>query len=195
MSEIIPEIAATAGAPDPETEAWNRAYDRLIHFLNTFALGDHARVSRLALQFLERAREIHRADPAADPVTVTMRHAQKFVADWMAENLREEGEAPSRIVATGYVALLLSRLYRNAPGAFLQSPLPVELRDLMRRTLVVTGPDLNVSSMTPRHLDYGPMLHLAQQTWHRWDARSFFAALALWAGVYTVLYLWLSGAF
>jgi hypothetical protein len=181
--------------PADDREAWNLAYDRLMQFLNTFALGDHARVSRLALEFLDRAREIHRADPAGDPVTVTMRYAQKFVADWMAENLREEGEAPSRIVATGYVALLLSRLYRNAPGAFLQSPLPVELRELMRRTLVVTGPDLNVSSMTPRHLDYGPMLDLARQTWHRWDARRFFVALALWACIYTILYLWLSGAF
>jgi hypothetical protein len=187
--------APTSIPPSDDREAWNRAYDRLMQFLNTFALGDHARVSRLALEFLERAREIHRTDPAGDPVTVTMRYAQKFVADWMAENLREEGEAPSRIVATGYVALLLSRLYRNAPGAFLQSPLPAELRDLMRRTLVVTGPDLNVSSMTPRHLDYGPMLDLARQTWHRWDARSFFAALAFWTCVYTILYLWLSGAF
>jgi hypothetical protein len=186
---------APSSPPADDREAWNRAYDRLMQFLNTFALGDHARVSRLALEFLERAREIHHADSTDDPVTVTMRHAQKFVADWMAENLREEGEAPSRIVATGYVALLLSRLYRNAPGAFLQSPLPAELRELMRRTLVVTGPDLNVSSMTPRHLDYGPMLDLARQTWHRWDARSFFAALALWTGVYTLLYLWLSGAF
>jgi hypothetical protein len=189
-------MSATPPIPPPDDhEAWNRAYDRLIQFLNTFALGDHARVSRLALEFLERAREIHRAEPASDPVTVTMRHAQKFVADWMAENLREEGEAPSRIVATGYVALLLSRLYRNAPGAFLQTPLPAELRDLMRRTLVVTGPDLNVSSMTPRHLDYGPMLDLARQTWHRWEARRFFTALAFWTGVYTVLYFWFSGAF
>src|SRR6202044_1494116 len=149
-------------------------------------------VSRLALEFLERAREIHRADPASDPVTVTMRHAQKFVADWMAENLREEGEAPSRIVATGYVALLLSRLYRNAPGAFLQSPLPVELRDLMRRTLVVTGPDLNVSSMTPRHLDYGPMLDLARQTWHRIDLKELFVAVAFWAAVFVIFHWWLS---
>jgi hypothetical protein len=49
--------------------------------------------------------------------------------------------------------------------------------------------------MTPRHLDYGPMLDLARQTWHRWDARRFFVALALWACIYTLLYLWLSGAF
>jgi hypothetical protein len=180
--------------PPDEREAWNLAYDRLIQFLNTFALGDHARISKLALEFLDRARELHRAEPSREPVTVTMRYAQQSIVAWMAENLQED-EAPSRIVAAGYVALLLSRLNLTAPGAFLQSPLPPDLRERMQRTLVVTGPDLNVSSMTPRHLDYGPMLDLARQTWHRWDARTFFVALAFWACVYTGLYLWLSGAF
>jgi hypothetical protein len=182
-------------SPAEEREAWNPAYDRLIRFLNTFALGDHARVSRLALELLDRAREIHLGDRSRDPVTVTLEYAQKAISDWLAKNLHEEGEPPSRIVGTGYVALLLSRLYRAAPSSFLQYPLPAELRESMQRTLVVTGPDLNISSMTPRHLDYGPMLDLARQTWHRWDAKSFFVAFAFWAGVYTILYFWLSGGF
>ena len=40
-------------------------------------------------------------------------------------------------------------------------PTGEELRQALHESLVVTGPDLNVSSMTPRHLDYGPMLDLA----------------------------------
>jgi hypothetical protein len=190
MSELPPPSTAAG-----QTEAWNRAHDRLVDFLHTFALGDHARVSRLALEFLDQAREIHRRDPARDPVTVTMEHTQQSLADWLAKNLREEGESPSRILATGYLALLLSRFYNSAPGAFLEYPLPEVLRESMQRTLVVAGPDLNVSSMTPRHLDYGPMLDLARQTWHRWDAKAFILALAFWASVYTLLYLWLSGGF
>jgi hypothetical protein len=186
MSELLP-------TPANDVEAWNRAHDRLVCFLNTFALGDHAHVSRLTLEILTRARELHRADSTRDPVTVTMQHTQKLLADWMAENLHEEGQPPSRIVATGYVALLLSRFYRAAPGLFLQTPLPLDLRDTMQHTLVVTGPDLNVSSMTPRHLDYGPMLDLARQTWHRFDAKAFLLALAFWACVYTGFYFLLSG--
>jgi hypothetical protein len=180
-------------APE-NTEAWNKAHDRLVHFLNTFALRDHVHVSRLTLDILEQAREIHRADPSRDPTTITLRHAQKLLAEWLAKNLDEEEEAPSRIMATGYVALLLSRLYRAAPRSFLAFPLPEGTRDSLQRTLIVAGPDLNISSMTPRHLDYGPMLDLARQTWHRWDGRAFTLALAFWTGVYFIFYWWLSEA-
>jgi hypothetical protein len=62
----------------------------------------------------------------------------------------------------------------------------------MRQTLLVTGPDLKVSSMTPRHLDYGPMLALAKQTWHRWNTKAAIIALLFWTGVYFVFYWWLS---
>ncbi len=175
-----------------DQQAWNEAYNRLIHFLDTFALGDRACVSRLALGILDQARELHRQDPSRDPIPLTMELAQHRLADWLAVNLEQEDESPSHLLAAGYIALLLSRVYRTAPASFLAGPLPEELRQALRETLVVTGPDLNISSMTPRHLDYGPMLHIARQTWHRWEGRSIFAALLFWAAVYSVLYWWLS---
>jgi hypothetical protein len=180
-------------ALEPSLETWNRAHDRLVRFLNTFALSDHPHVSRLALELLDRARAAHREDPSRDPTTLTMEQAQSLLAEWLAKNLQEEHESPAKIMTTGYIALLLSRLYQVAPDSFLEFPLPEEVRKSMQQTLVTTGPDLNVSSMTPRHLDYGPMLDFARQTWHRWDARTFFIALLFWAGIYVILYLWLSG--
>ena len=107
-------------------------------------------------------------------------------------NLGEENKSPSHLLPAGYIAVLLSRVNRTAPATFLDGPLPEELRQALRETLIVTGPDLNISSMTPRHLDFGPMLQFAQQTWHRWDAKELLIALLFWAGVYTVFYLWLS---
>jgi hypothetical protein len=181
-----------ARLPNENADAWNRAYDRLMNFLNTFALGDHAHVSRLALEFLDRARKIQAQDPSRDPTRVTMELTQRELAGWLAKNLEEEGQAPAKILATGYIALLLSGLYRAAPTAFLEYPLPDDLRRSMHQTLLITGPDLNVSSMTPRHLDYGPMLDIARQTWHRFDARTFLIAITFWSGVYTILYLWLA---
>jgi hypothetical protein len=173
-------------------EAWNEAHDRLMSFLNTFELGDHARASQLAIEFLRQARELHQQDPSRDPVTLTLGQAQKRLADWLATNLEQENKSPAHVLPSGYIAVLLSRVYQTAPDSFLANPLPEELRSALRETLIVTGPDLNVSSMTPRHLDYGPMLTFAKQTWHRWDAQEFFIALLFWAGVYTVFYWWLS---
>lgn len=177
-----------------DAAAWNRAHDRLIHYLNTFTLGDHVHVSRLALELLDQARAIHRQDASRDPVTITMEQVQKLLTEWLAKNLQEEHESPAKIMTSGYVALLLSRLYETAPASFLKSPLPDDVRKSMQQTLLTTGPDLNVSSMTPRHLDYGPMLDLARQTWHRWNAKAFVIAVLFWAGIYTVLYFWLAGA-
>ncbi len=186
---------APMNEPAPATgdvPAWNEAYDRLASYLRTFDLGDHAHVSELALNILQQAREKHRAEPARHPTTLVLDLAQKNLTDWLAANLEQADKSPSHVLPSGYIAILLSRAYRTAPKAFLTGPLPEEMRQALRETLLVTGPDLNVSSMTPRHLDYGPMLQFARQTWHRLDVKEFFIAVAFWAAVYTVFYWWLS---
>jgi hypothetical protein len=177
-----------------EQAAWNQAHDRLRDFLNTFALGDHAQVSRLTLKLLDQTRELHRQDPTLDPVSLAMAQVQKLVGEWFASNLEMRDQAPAELMASGYVTLFLSRAFRTAPETFLTAPLPENLKESMRQTLLVTGPDLKISSMTPRHLDYGPMLDLARKTWHRWDAREIIIALLFWTGVYFVFYWWLSEA-
>jgi hypothetical protein len=186
MAPIIEPVRVNEG------EAWNEAYDRLVNFLLAFQLADHAHVSRIALELFHDAQKAHRDDPSRHPATRTMEQAQKHLAEWLAVNLGDTDRTPSHILSTGYIALLLSQVYRTAPSSFLENPLPEELRQALRETLVVAGPDLNVSSMTPRHLDFGPMLQIARQTWHRLDARELIIALIFWAGVYTVFYWWLS---
>ncbi len=174
--------------------AWNQAHDRVLDFLNTFALGDHVQVSRLTLKLLDQARELHRQDPSLEPVSLVMAEAQKLLENWLASNLEIRDQPPSEVLAAGYVALLLSRAFRTAPETFLTSPLPENLRESMRQTLLVTGPDLKISSMTPRHIDYGPMLDLARKTWHRWNSREIIIAALFWSAVYCVFYWWLSEA-
>jgi hypothetical protein len=175
-----------------EQVAWNQAYDRLQNFLNTFMLSDHSEVSRLALKLLDQSRELHRQDPSRNPTTLVMEQTHKRLTEWLAANLDEQDRSPSQIVSSGGIALLLSRMPETAPGAFFTSPLSEDLRQSMRQALLVTGPDLKISSMTPRHIDYGPMLDLARQTWHRWNSNEVLIAMAFWAGVYFVFYWWLS---
>lgn len=189
-------LAPMNSSPDQkdhdEQAAWNQAHDRVRDFLKTFALGDHAQVSRLTLKFLNEARELHRHDPSLDPVSLAMARVQQGTREWFSSNLEIKDQSPSQILASGYVALLLSHTFRIAPETFLTTPLSENLKQSMRETLLVTGPDLNISSMTPRHLDYGPMLDLARKTWHRWNSREIIIALLFWAGIYFVFYWWLS---
>ena len=60
--------------------------------------------------------------PSREPITRTMEQAQKRLAEWLATNLGEENKSPSHILATGYIALLLSQVYRTAPTSFLATP-------------------------------------------------------------------------
>lgn len=183
--------SARAPAIDDQA-AWNQAYDRLQNFLKTFILNDRTQVARLSLKLLDEARELHGRDPTQDPTTLTMKHAQKLLAEWLTTSLESQDKTPSQVFSSGYTALLLSQAFRTNPHAFLASPFPDDLRHAMRHTLIVTGPDLNISSMTPRALDYGPMLDLAKQTWQRWNAREILIAAVFWTGIYFIFYWWLS---
>jgi hypothetical protein len=187
-------MSTSSNTPVNEQTAWNQAHDRLRDFLNAFAVGDHTQVSRLTLKLLDQAWEQHHQDPSLDPVSLAMAQAQKLVQEWFAANLEMRDQSPSELLASGCVALFLSRAFRIAPETFLTAPLPENLKESMRQTLLVTGPDLKISSMTPRPIDYGPMLDLARKTWHRWNAREIALALLFWTGVYFVFYWWLSEA-
>ena len=177
---------------DGELTAWNEAHERLRRYLKTFALADRVLVERLALQLLDQARDLHRADPHQHPTTLTLRHAQAELARWLASSLTGEANPSPQALTSGTIALLLSRVPQEQPAAFLGAELTAETRDSLRRTLVLTGPDLTISSMTPRHLDYGPLLDLARQTWHRWDTRTLFTAILFWLGVYGICYWFLA---
>jgi hypothetical protein len=167
---------------------WNQAHERLRRYLKTFALADRVLVERLALRLLDEARELHRANPGQHPTTITLRHAQAQLARWLATTLTGEPNPSPQALTSGTVALLLSRMAQEHPADFMGADLPAETRDSFRHALVVTGPDLTISSMTPRHLDYGPLLDLARHTWHRWDTRTFATAVLFWLGVYGICY-------
>lgn len=174
-----------------EQKAWNEAYDRLTHFLAGFGVDDPAHIARVALSLIDEAKQLHREKPDQQPTRLTLELAQKRVADWLAASLNGPHQAASEIFAHGSMALLLSRVFQTSPGSFLEMPLPEELRQALQETMLVAGPDLDISRMTPRHLDYGPMLNLAQQTWHRWNVQEVVVAIIFWAVVYFIFYFWL----
>ncbi len=175
-----------------ERLAWNQAHDRLFHFLETFGIEDRSRLFRLVLAILDEARERQRRNPGLEPTAVAAELISGGIAGWLAENLGEAEGGDSEVLRRGYVALLLSPRFRADRSAFLEAGLPPDFRQSLRHALLVTGPDLDVSSMTPRPIDYGPMLGLARETWHRWEKKTVVTALLLWGGIYLVLYEWLS---
>lgn len=186
-------INPSAGSPTPyDQPAWNEAHDRLHRFLDAFALADHSQVSRLTLMIFSLAKKRHRENPSLHPTTLVMQQSQELLNEWLARDLHAHGKLPSQLFASGYIALFLSRMFEMAPDEFLVSPVSEKWRQSMHEVLLVTGPNLMISSMTPRHLDYGPMLKLARETWHRWSVREILVAVFFWTGIYFISYWWLT---
>ncbi|HEY8966311.1 MAG TPA: hypothetical protein VIM58_07705 [Candidatus Methylacidiphilales bacterium] len=174
-------------APAPsDPEAWNRAHARVLAYLGAFGLADRLRTARLALEIVDEAKA---RPPGASPTEAAMGIARERVARWLSGNLG--GEGTDAAYAEGCLALLLSGVPETAPEAFLVPDPGESVRTALRTPLVVVGPDLEVSSMTPRRIDYGPIQNLAHQTWQRWDPKEVAAALLLWASVFFVLHHWI----
>ena len=72
-------------------------------------MGDHVFVSELALKLLQQAQEHHRTDQSREPISLTLDLAQKSLAEWLATTLEQGDTPPSHVLATGYIALLLSQ--------------------------------------------------------------------------------------
>jgi hypothetical protein len=149
----------------------------------------------VTLEIVDHARKVFRTDKSRSPATVAMELAHQRLTKWLATNLLETDKPASEILADGSIALLLSRVFQTAPETFMAGPLPEELRHALRERLLVAGPDMDISRMTPRHLDYGPMLDIARQTWHRQDMRRIVVALIFWTAAYFGLYWWLAPYF
>ncbi len=129
----------------PNDQAWNDAYDRLVIYLRTYDLADHAHVARVALDILQQAKDAHARDPSREPTTLTLGLAQKKIAEWLAYNLPQADLSRSNLLSAGCIAILLSRAYRTAPGAFLATPVPEEMRQALRESLISTGPGPSTS--------------------------------------------------
>ncbi|MDE1169870.1 MAG: hypothetical protein PW734_01465 [Verrucomicrobium sp.] len=169
-------------------EAWNEAHRRLVDYLDSFAWADARRVAQMALEIGADAQSLHAAEPARDPVSVTMGLAQERVAAWLAAGL---GDASPERHGTACLPLLLSGIPQRQPAAFLAEPPSEAVRQAMQKPLLMVGPDLAISSMTPRHLDYGALRGLASQTWHRWEPREALVAVLLWTTIGILLYHWI----
>src|ERR1700761_9566497 len=87
------ELHLAAGSParsqmsSTNDKAWNDAYDRLVLYLRTYDLADHAHVARVALDILQQAKDAHAKDPSREPTALTLGLAQKKISEWLAHNM------------------------------------------------------------------------------------------------------------
>ncbi len=159
---------------------WDEALSRLMSFLAAMPIGGVEHRTRIALRIIDEARVRHARDAGKSPVEHAMQIALDRLEDWFAEALEGVDMPANRRVAAGIVGLRITDAPRKWPDAILGSTPPTDLKATLARVSFRTGPDLAVSSMTPRDMDYGAMESIASETWRRFEWAPILTAAAIW---------------
>lgn len=173
--QILPDRAGQlAGRPLDE---WNDAYLKVESYFNALRIRNRPLLGQLCLRVLERAqqrapRELHRT--ATQLVAEEM---DRIVTEWFAEVLQVPPTNADQMLSTrGRLALLLADMPGKWQDQFLRpGPWPAEFTEAMRETFLRAGPDFQLSKMTPRPLDLGPITTL-----HNLGQMPYFRMILVW---------------
>jgi len=183
----VPDEPTSAGLPyafQPKTgtmESWNAAYVRVEDYLRAHRIHNRLHQSRLIQKILEQAAARHELRPALAPTTIAAEVTEEMMDAWFGEILGRTGQPHERVAVDGRVALLLCEGPERWPYAMLDSERsPPDLAAAMRSSSLEGGPDLAVSSMVPRPLDFGRITAAAGETFERFERWPVLRTLLLW---------------
>jgi hypothetical protein len=110
-------------------------------------------------------------------VALAMREAERRTTAWFARVLGDAADPDDERLGTrGRVALVMADVPGRWPRHFFsESPPPPELVEAMRAAYIEAGPELELTRMVPRPLDFGPIANVADEAWKtfaRWPVLS-----------------------
>ena len=148
-----------AGRP---LEEWNAAYEKVENYFHALRVRNKALLGQLVLRVLERAAHRAPGEPARSATQLAAEEMDRLVTEWFAEVLQASPVGSDQTLSTrGRLALLLADMPGRWQEQFLRSgPWPGEFVSAMRESFLRAGPDFQLSKMTPRPLDLGPIATL-----------------------------------
>jgi hypothetical protein len=159
--EILPDRAGQlAGRP---LEEWNDAYAKVESYFNALRIRNRPLLGQMVLRVLERAQKRAPLEPARTATQLAAEEMDHLVTEWFAEVLQVPPTNADQMLSTrGRLALLLADMPGKWQDQFLRpGPWPAEFTGGMRATFLRAGPDFQLSKMTPRPLDLGPLTTLS----------------------------------
>ena len=148
-----------AGRP---LEEWNAAYEKVENYFHALRVRNKALLGQLVLRVLERAAHRSPTEPERSATQLAAEEMDRIVIEWFAEVLQEPPANADQMLSTrGRLALLLADMPGRWQEQFLRpGPWPEEFTTAMRDAFLRAGPDFQLSKMTPRPLDLGPITTL-----------------------------------
>jgi hypothetical protein len=159
IGELTDSAGHLAGRP---LEEWNAAYEKVENYFHALRVRNKALLGRLVLRVLERAASRAPAEPERSATQLAAEEMDRIVIEWFAEVLQGPPASADQMLSTrGRLALLLADMPGRWQEQFLRpGPWPKEFISAMRETYLRAGPDFQLSKMTPRPFDLGPITTL-----------------------------------
>ena len=145
-----------ARGADPEQD---EAYEKVENYLRACRVSSRMQRARLTALMLRQAAERRAAagpDQGRPLPELAIEEVRRLVQDWVIRLLPPRGDERAYSPSEGFTALYLCDAPTRWPGAFLdRGEGPPGFQDTLRARLVKAGPDLHVSSVVPRPMDFG----------------------------------------
>jgi hypothetical protein len=157
---MLPDASGQlAGRP---LEEWNAAYVKVENYFHALRIRNKALLGQLVLRVLERAQHRAPAEPHRSATQLAAEEMDRLVTEWFSEVLQSPPTKADQTLSTrGRLALLLADMPGKWQEQFLRpGPWPAEFTNAMREAFLRAGPDFQISKMTPRPLDLGPIVKL-----------------------------------
>ena len=157
---ILPdESGKLAGRP---LEEWNAAYAKVESYFHALRIRNKPLLGQLVLRVLERAQRRAPTELSRSATLLAAEEMDRIVTEWFSEVLQTSPTNTDQTLSTrGRLALLLADMPGKWQDQFLRpGPWPEEFTSSMRETFFRAGPDFQLSKMTPRPLDLGPITTL-----------------------------------
>jgi hypothetical protein len=144
-------------------DEWNAAYVKVENYFHALRIRNKPLLGQLVLRVLERAQKRAPSEPMRSATEIAAEEMDKIVTDWFGEVLQIAPVGSEHTLSTrGRLSLLLADMPGKWQDQFLRpGPWPEEFVEAMRETFLRAGPDFQLSKMTPRQLDLGPITTLS----------------------------------
>src|SRR5580658_1459065 len=143
-------------------DEWNAAYAKVENYFYALRVRNKTLLGQSVLRVLERAMNRAPSEPNHSATQLAVEEMERLVNDWFAGVLQIPPERRDPTLSTrGRLALLLADMPGKWQDQFLRpSPWPDEFVSAMREGYLRAGPDFQISKMTPRPFDLGPLTTL-----------------------------------
>jgi hypothetical protein len=158
--KILPDVSGEIAGRS--LEEWNAAYVKVENYFHALRIRNKPLLGQLVLRVLERAQQRAQGDLKRSATEIAAEEMDRIVTDWFGEVLQTSPIGSEQTLSTrGRLALLLADMPGKWQDQFLRpGPWPQEFVDSMRESFFRAGPDFQLSKMTPRPLDLGPITTL-----------------------------------